>query len=281
MPWWRLRRDGAGRQEPERRPPVGAEPDAPVVREAERRRLRRLLQRRDDLAYDIAHAEQAFLPENRWVDRARELDAAIAEAEADLAALQPSPHEPGPMLPETPIRVVEVDAGDQASVVLAVDDVRLGYREEPDWAERGHQLAPPRLSRVRGDVDVLLPEGRDAADRADLAEHLRHSFAVVAEDTLAAARDGQPLPQMTLADLARPCPVCGGRLDPKGRCPTCMALDWRRQALRDAVDRLLAERDATLADLARTRDRLPVVRRQLAEVEADIAQLQAKGVEPA
>jgi hypothetical protein len=43
-------------------------------------------------------------------------------------------------------------------------------------------------------------------------------------------------------------------------------------------NRLRRERDEVFRDWQRARDRLPIIQRQLAEVEADIRQLEEKGV---
>ncbi|MFN3337411.1 MAG: hypothetical protein ACK42I_07925, partial [Thermomicrobium sp.] len=82
------------------------------VRQAERRRLARLLERRAALQYDLAQAEQALLPENRWTERIRELGAALAELEAELTHLEVSPvRTPEPPLPAVAVQVrVDVEA---------------------------------------------------------------------------------------------------------------------------------------------------------------------------
>lgn len=283
MPWWKLRRT-------EQPPPAGgrrAEPGpreggaAPLIRDAERRSLRRLLQRRADLEYDLARAESARHAENEWTERIGQLDAAIAQAQADLAAVRPRPRTGPPLaLPPASIAVVDVRPAEPATVVLRAGGVTLRYREELDWAERGHQLALPRLAREAGDVDALVPLDLPAEDRERFADHLRHSFAIIADEVLERTIDGGPLPGWTLADVSRPCADCGGWLDPKGRCPACVELDWQRQQIRSDADRLRHERDDVRRDLEQARERLPIVERQLAETEADIRELEDKGVEP-
>ena len=281
MPWWRIGRgrpaDGGEAEAPaEERAAIG-----PVIREAERRSLTRLLRRQANLEYDIAQAESAFLPENRWTERMEELTAAIQQAEEDLAALVPEAPEqlPAP-LPETPVEIQDVSVQDPASVRLGVGGHTFLYREEPDWAERGHQVALPELTLAEGDVGALVATEITAPQRERLANHLQNSLSIVANEALERAVDHEPLPEVTLADLARPCERCGGWKDVKGRCPSCAALDQRRGEIRAALDRLITERNDVSQDLAVARDRLPVYRRQLAEVQQDIAKLQAKGVEP-
>ncbi len=281
MAWWRLyrrivRRPAAGR------PAVSDEvTPQPSIREAERRRLLRLLQRRAELSYDLEQSERAWQATNRWTERLAQLNAAIEQAESDLVALKPPrPRDLPPPLPPVPVEVVGVSAGPPAQVVLRIGDASYAWREEIDWAERGHQLAPPRLVRYQGQTASLVSEGPSDASRAQLVECLGSSLDQLAEDVLAALREAKPAPSLTLADLARPCSGCGGWQDLRGRCPVCARLAWRRQQLHADVRRLRGERDATLADLQRVRDRLPVIRRQLADVESEIAALRAKGVDP-
>lgn len=284
MQWWRLRRNPE--PSPSRRPNSSQaatdELGQPYIRDAERRALRRLLQRRENLRYDVARAEQAFQPENPWLERIGQLDAAIAQAEADLRTLRPTPASvPNLQLPATPVEVVAVQPADPVSVTLRAGSVTLRYDEEVDWAERGHQLALPELTHTDGDVTPLIPDTLDEEQRAALAAHLRTGFSIVAEEVLERAVDHEPLPSYTLAAMTRPCPDCGGWMDPKGRCPACTRLEQQRAEVRAALRRLRAERDDQQQDLARNRERLPVLQRQLIETEADIAKLEAKGVEPA
>ncbi len=280
MAWWRLYRRIV------RRPAAGPSSVSdevtpqPYIREAERRRLLRLLQRRAELSYDLEQSERAWQPTNRWTERLEQLNAAIEQAESDLAALKPPPPSDLPQpLPPVPVEVVRVSAGPPAQVVLRIGDEDYAWREEVDWAERGHQLAPPQLVRFQGEPAALVSEGLSDASRAQLIERLGSSLDQLAEDVLAALVGTEPAPSLTLADLARPCSGCGGWQDLRGRCPVCARLAWRRQQLHADVRRLRKERDATLADLHRARDRLPVIRRQLADVESEIAALRAKGVE--
>ncbi len=253
-----------------------------TVREAERRRLARLLERRAALQYDLAQAEQALLAENRWTERIRELDAALAQVEAELAQLEGSPvRTPEPALPAIAVEVTVAAEAQPATISVAIDGMTFRWVEEVDWAERGHQLAPARLRRMEGDEAVLLAEVGYGRPREELRETLAASLELLAADALAAARrEGVVWVPLTLADLARPCDRCGSWRDIRGRCPSCTARDWQRQQLLLERNQLRHERDAVYRDWQRTRDRLPVVRRQLAEIEADIRALEAKGVRP-
>lgn len=283
MPLWRFRQADNEPDQPKK--PAG-KPEEPTenrtayIRDAEVRRLRRLLQRRRDLEFDIEQAGSARRPVNRWTERVDQLNAAIAQAQADLAAATPK-HSDRPPLPltETPIETVEVTQEEPATVALRIGESVLVYQEELDWAERGHQMALPQIYRSEGDVMPLLPPGLDTEERSRLVEHLRHSFATLANEVLERTIDEEPLRELTLADLARPCPDCGGWLDLKGRCPECTELDWQRQQIRADLSRLIKERNDVLREVERLRERLPIIHRQLADVEADIEELRRKGVE--
>lgn len=251
------------------------------IRDAERRRLARLETRRMNLEYDLSRAESAFLPQNRWTERVEQLNDAIAQANDDIARLVPSPSDiPTVQLAPEPIAVDVVSTAEPAEVMLRTGGVTLDYREEIDWAERGHQLELPTLALFQGDVQPLIPATLDETVRERLDNHLRNSFSIVANDALERATDSEPLPALTLADLTRPCTQCGGWLDPKGRCPACTQLDWQRDEIAGAGERLAHERSEVIAEMEQARERLPVIRRQLRETDNDIAELRAKGVEP-
>lgn len=253
-----------------------------VIRDAERRRLYRLLQRKANIEYDIAAAHSAFLPENRWTERIDQLSDAIQQAEQDIAASVPEPSTAPPVeLPPTPVEIIEVSTREPVSVRLGIGAHQILYREEIDWAERGHQLALPQLTHAEGDIEPLLPDLPPEIERERFIEHLRNSLSIIADEALERSVDNEPLPAFTLADLARPCPRCGGWIDPKGRCPRCAQLYWQLRGIREDRDRLIKELNDVREDLARIKDRLPVFNRQLIDVEADIQKLRDKGVEPA
>jgi len=251
------------------------------IRDAERRRLTRLETRRTNLEYDLSRAESAYLPHNRWTERVEQLDEAIAQANDDIAALVPRPSDiPTVQLAPEPIDINVVSTAEPAEVLLSANGVTLDYREEVDWAERGHQLELPTLELLQGDVQPLIPATIDDTQRQRFTEHLRNSFSIVANEALERATDNEPLPTLTLADLTRPCLQCGGWLDPKGRCPACTQLDWQRDEIAEAAQRLAHERSEVIGEMEQARERLPVIRRQLQDVDHDIAELRAKGVEP-
>ncbi len=252
------------------------------IRDAERRQLRRLLRRQDDLSYDLQRAEESLNEENQWTERIEQLNQAIEQAMADREAIEPSTEStPRVQLDPVPIEIVELKEEEPANVRLRIGSTEIGYREEIDWAERGHNVANPELRRMAGDVEPLLPDLESAERTQELREHLLHSLSTYANQLLEHAAAGSELPAMTLADITRTCPACGGWLDQKNRCPICAELNWKRQEIDDDLRRLRKERDDVISDLERQRDRLPIVRRQLAETQSDIEKLRAKGVEPA
>ncbi|WP_448576687.1 hypothetical protein [Thermomicrobium sp.] len=273
--WWRRDRDRDERSAVDR---PTEQPERPV-REAERRRLARLYQRREELRYDLMLAEQALQPENRWTERLRELDAAIADLEEQRKALESVPPVLLPYpLPSVPVEV-RVDLGESlATVELEISGVVLRWVEEVDWAERGHQLAPARLRRVEGELGEVLAAVGYREPSPELLATLAASADLVAADALESVRRRQVWTEIRLDDLARPCPACGGWRDLRDRCPTCAARAWQAQHLVSERNRLRRERDEVFRDWQRTRDRLPIIQRQLAEVEADIRQLEEKGV---
>jgi hypothetical protein len=251
------------------------------IRDAERRRLARLLVRKSNIEYDLTQAETAFMSQNRWTERIAQLEEAIDQANEDIEHLAPQPGDtPHVELPPTPIRVDVRSVDVPSEIAIQVGETMLLFREELDWAERGHQVALPKLTQVDGDVEALVPTGMGSELSQLLSTHLRNSFSVIANESLERTADGEPLLDMTLDDLVRPCEECGGWLDPLGRCPACTELDWKRNEIAAATTRLIDERNDVMADLERTRERLPVFRRQLQDVERDIAELRAKGVEP-
>lgn len=280
------RREQRGEQRPARELPVirtggvQSAAGAPIVGrrrlpddpEARARRKARLEQRVLDLRYDIQQAQGALEEPNRWTERIAELDDAIAQAGRDIATIRGSvPEAPGIPLPAWPMAVEALRPAEPAEVRLRIGEVPLRYVEEVDWAERGHQKAPVQLRRVEGDLDRLMPKSVPAERRDELREHLGHGLSTLVEDLRERALDGQPLPELTLADLATPCPECGGWRDLRGRCPACQQRDWQIAALEDDIRRLRKERGDTIEEMQTLRDRLPLLRRRLAEAEAEAA----------
>ncbi len=251
------------------------------IRDAERRRLSRLLTRRSNIEFDLSQAETAFLPQNRWTERIEQLDAAITQAGEDLEHLNPGPgDEPLVELPSTPIQIDVRSVEIPSEIVIRCGNESLLFREEVDWAERGHQMALPNLMHVEGHVNSQIPDNLSSEIREHLIVHLHNSFSIIANDALTRASNDEPMRMLALSDLVQRCKTCGNWLDPLNRCPACAALDWRRNEIVSETNRLIDERNNVMAELQRTRERLPVFRRQLQDVDRDIEELRAKGVTP-
>jgi hypothetical protein len=245
--------------------------DDPAARERKRARLER---RVADLRYDLTLAESDTRPENRWTERAAELDAAIAQARSDAEATLAAPPEfVGVPLPPLPVTVERVTLAEPAEIAFRVGDECFRYTEEVDWAERGHQKVEPVLRRVDGSVDALLPADLPAERRGKLHEHLAHGLGTLAALLRECGMSTQDAARKTLADLASPCPACGGWRDLLGRCPACQQRQWAADALRADAERLRKERDDQLEEAHRWAERLPILRRQLLDAEAELAQL--------
>ena len=225
------------------------------------------------ILYDIEQGELAASDDNPWQHRIELLTEALATVEEDLRRSAETPRSPWHPLPETPVSNISVElAHDLATIAFAIGDHPFVYAEERDWAERGHQLARPELEHVTGDVAPLVPPDTPAELREPLARHLRESLFVFATDLRERTLDDAPLPERpTLADMGRPCPACGGWLDWRGRCETCTARKARQQNLRREQTRLLAERASEAEERHRLVERLPIARRRLADLDAEVA----------
>jgi hypothetical protein len=287
MPWWDiLKRKSSDQPEappqpasPRREVPmvqsaVGrpqADPNDPAVRERRRARLERRIR---DLRYDIGQAELAQTDDNRWTERIDGINQAIEQARRDIdTVLTVAPGWVPHPLPAWPVVIESVQPDEPAEIRMRVGDVGFLYSEAIDWAERGHQKAPPELRRAEGEIEALMPESIPAERRAELRDHLAHGLSTLVNEIREDALDGKPAPSLTLADLASPCSECGGWRDLKGRCPACQEREWQADHLRAETDRLIKERNDQIEELARFRERLPILRRQLADSEAELAAL--------
>jgi hypothetical protein len=253
---------------------VGRRPVNPNDPEQQARRRQRLERRVADLRYDINQAQNTLTEPNRWTARIDGLNQAIEQTRRDMQALlTATPEWVGIALPPTPVIVESVTAEEPADVRLRVGETMFRYTEELDWAERGHQKAEAVLRRVEGEIDAILPPETPSTQVDALREHLAHGLSMVAEGLRDAALDGTTYPSVTLADLAPPCPDCGGWRDLKGRCPACQERDWNAAALRADTERLIKERNDQLEEMQRLRERLPILQRQLADSEDELAKL--------
>jgi hypothetical protein len=256
------------------RPPRWQDP--PLADPAQQQKLDQLRRRREMIAYDLERAEAAHLPNNPWQERIGLLDESLATVEADLAELDHLPLAPTFPVPATPITGIEATSGEPASVRFQIGPEAFHFEEETDWDQRGGPVVRGELRRRAGDVAKLVPADLPAELRPALETHLTDSVTAFATDLRDRALDNEPLPAApTLADLAHPDVEHGGWLDWRGASATGAQRAWRRQQLQAEAQRLLSEREAEMEDRVRWAERLPIARRRLADVDAEIAALQA------
>lgn len=256
----------AGRE----RPPAPAGPAG----DDRARRLRSLEQRRNGMLYEVRQGEQAEAEDNAWTQRIDLLTEALATISDDLTRLDAAPKRPYHPVPPTPVSIERVDAGDTARVSLRVGDQRFDYSDDPDWAERGHQITRTELVRRSGDPSRLVPDDTPEELRAALERHLSDSLFVLATDLRDRRLDDEPFPdRIVLSDLARSCPACGGWMDWRGTCQACAQRAAAAAELRREQTRLLDERAAAAEERHRLIERLPLARRRLRDVEVEIAAL--------
>lgn len=280
MVWKRL----FGKRESEAPPPPAApHPDdqgiirrqPPAADPAMQGRLEALRRRRDMAAYDLERAEVAHLPENPWRERIDLLDQSLATVEKDVRDLEIVQPLPPISLPELPITAIAVRLEEPLSVSFQIGDERFLWEEEIDWDQRGGPVVRGQIRQRGGDAAKLVPNDVPASRREELLRHLRESLDVLALDLRERALEGAALPtDATLADLARPCPVCGDWLDWKGHCDACARRAWQRQNLKAEAARIAKEREDEENDRHKWAERLPVARKRLADIEADIGILE-------
>lgn len=248
-----------------------------------RRRLATLERRRTATLYDIEQGELAASENNPWKQRIRLLSEALETVEQDYASAEQV--EPGPFhaVSDTAITDTSVTVeNDVATVRYRVGDNAFTFEEPLDWAERGHQITRMELRQVSGNVSTLVPRDTPAELRDGLHHHLSHSLFVLATVLRDRTLDEEPLPDsITVADLARPCPTCGGWIDYRGRCQYCAQRTARLQELFRERTRLLNDRAAEIEEQHRMVEGLPLARRRLADVETEIATIKEKIVEQA
>jgi len=240
--------------------------------EARERKRAQLLRRRESLLYDVEQGELALRPENPWQDRIALLDEAIAAVEAERAALAAEPPAPTFPVPPIPITDVAATAGEPAAVSFAIDGEAFRFEEEIDWDQRGGPRVRGELRQQSGDAARLVPPETPPDRRDALAAHFAASVAVFATDLRDRAVEGTSLPDApTRADLAQTCPECGGWKDWRGHCAACTERAWRRQALDAEVERLATEQATAAEERRRQAERLPIARRRLADLDAELA----------
>lgn len=240
---------------------------------AESRRVA-LERRRMAIQFDIDQGELALSPDNPWTHRIELLTEALANVEAELAEARvvvPGPFFP---LPETPIEQILVSESEPYSVSFQIGDVAFAWSERLDWAERGGLLAQPDFVQDAGSVDSLIPAETPEDLRAPLRNHLLESVTAFAIHLRDARLDGEELATgTTLADLARPCPVCGGWMDFNGACNTCAMRKVQEQRLFQERQHMMKERSSEAEERHRLGERLPLALRRMADLERELAEL--------
>jgi hypothetical protein len=237
-------------------------------------RLAQLTRRREGAMYDLSQAELALEDDNPWRQRVQLLTEALEGVELDLEELDNLPRRDLPSLPATPIEILEVKAEEPASISFRIGDQSFRYEEDLDWAERGGPVVHGELQHRAGDSEALVADYVPPELKSELIDHLVDSLFVFATDLRDRALSSEQLPVApTLADLARPCPEFGGWQDWRGNCSECKRRQWRRQQLEAEGERLDAERTAEIEDQGKWSERLPVARKRITEIDAEIAAL--------
>lgn len=223
--------------------------------------------RRRELIYDIEQGELAASPDNPWLERIELLSEAIAQVEQDLTIANEVPPSPFAAFPTTPLTNLKAD---KTSISFEIDAESFQWDEVLDWAERGHQVSAPELTQVSGTVEQVNLDSIPSNLKSAARTHLQESLDVLAVDLHDRVLDGTALPSnISLDQLAKPCDICGGWTDWKGRCAACSARKGRLQQLTQERARLIDERAHEAEERHRLAERLPLAKRRLADLEAE------------
>lgn len=237
-----------------------------------RERIEQLRRRKEDILFEISQGELAASEENPWRDRMALLTEALTTVEDDLESLKTLPPQPYAPVPATPITNIAVSTAEPPEVAFTIGGQTFRYSEDLDWAERGHSVIRTELIRRAGEPGALVPAGTPDDLKPALAHHLAESLFTFASDLRDRALEDEPAPEHpTLADLARPCPECGGWMEWGGLCQACARRKSDRFRLLGERNELLGKRIAEADDMTRLAERLTVARHRLSDVEAEIA----------
>lgn len=242
-------------------------------------RVSALRKRRDEVLFDVEEATLAGEEANPWLERVATIDEAARAVEADLASVaRPVATSPGVALPAVSVTVVAVAEEPSPRVTIRVGDAELVYVEDLDWSERGHQLARTELHLELGDPSSLVPPSVGEDHRAELVEVLGDSLFRLATEARDASTVSRAMPpSRPLSALAVPDDEFGGWVDVTGSSPRRRAHAVRVAELTAELERLRAERDRELEEMSRWRERLPIARRRLRDVDEQIAAALATG----
>lgn len=234
-----------------------------------------LERRRMAIQFDIDQGELALSPDNPWTHRIELLSEALGNIETELQAARQIEEQPFHPLPETPISDVEVSDAEPYQVSFRIGEEIFRWGERLDWIERGGILAQPEFVQEAGDAANLVPANTPPELITPLTSHLRESvmaFAVVLRD---ARLGNEQLPaNVTLADLAPKCPICGGWMDFNKTCNACAVRKVNENQLFQERQHLMKERSSEAEERHRLGERLPLALRRMEDIEQQLAQLE-------
>lgn len=232
--------------------------------------------RRMALQFDIDQGELASSPENPWSHRIQLLTEALADVEGELREAEKITPGPWHPVPATPIQDIEAEKNEGVRLRFSIGGETFAFEELLDWAERGTQVARPELVQIGGDAATLVPDDTPDHLAEPLQRHLQDSVVTFATDVRDHVLDNDVLPDnASLADLARPCPTCGGWTDWKGACDTCSARKGRALQLFQERNHLMKERSREAEERHRLTERLALARHRMRDLENEIAQWEA------
>jgi hypothetical protein len=235
-------------------------------------RLEALRRQRETVLFDVEQAERASQDDNPWRSRIAHLDDALTTVRGEMERAGGQLEPVGQPFPNLPIHSLTASVGPPPSVSFKIGDNVFLYEEEQDWAERGTQIARGELILVLGTAASVIVDERTSPDFRVRVEQLAASLFVFASDVRDRVVEGASLPSgVTVADLAAPDQEHGGWVDWKGHSSAKARLDSLRAELRAEEQRLLDARAQELDDLANWKERLPIARKRLADVDAQIA----------
>lgn len=234
-----------------------------------------LERRRMAIQFDIDQGELALEPENPWTHRITLLTEALANVESELQAMRMVAAGPFHPLPPTPVTDVQVSAIEPYTVSFRIGDEQFRWSEKLDWIERGGILAQPEFVPESGNAANLVPGDTPPHLIELLTDHLRDSVTTYAIALRDARLAGDELPTgITLAELAPPCPVCGGWMDYALTCNSCAVRKVNEQALFQERQHLMKERSAEAEERHRLGERLPLALRRMADLERELAEFE-------
>lgn len=236
-----------------------------------------LERRRMAIQFDIDQGELALSEDNPWTHRIELLSEALGNVETELQAARQVEEQPYHPLPESPITDITVSPTEPYQVSFTIGSEAFQWGERLDWIERGGILAQPEFVQEAGDAANLVPNDTPPALVEPVAGHLRESvmaFAIVLRD--AQLGDEQMPADVTLADLAPKCPVCGGWMDFNRTCNACAVRKVNEHQLFQERQHLMKERSSEAEERHRLGERLSLALRRMEDIDRQLAELKAQ-----